>query len=96
MIGLVQIGAHAMADRYAYVTQIGLYLALAWGAAQMAAAWPYRRWLYGIASALIVSVLMGCAWRQTSYWRDSETLWTHTLTCTSQNCSGPLQPRRVS
>ena len=85
MIGLVQIGGHAMADRYTYVTQIGLYLALAWVAAQVAASWPYRRWVYGVASALVVSVLMGCAWRQTSYWRDSETLWTRTLVCTSRN-----------
>ena len=85
MIGLVQVGRHAMADRYAYVTQIGLCLALAWGAAQVAASWPYRRWVYGVASVLVVSLLMGCAWRQTSYWRDSETLWTRTLACTSRN-----------
>ena len=85
MIGLVQVGSHAMADRYTYVTQIGLYLALAWGAAQVAASWPYRRWVCGVASALVVFVLMGCAWRQTSYWRDSETLWTHALACTSRN-----------
>ncbi len=85
MIGLVQVGWHAMADRYAYVTQIGLYLALAWGAAQVAASWPYRRWVCGVASALVVLVLMGCAWRQTAYWRDGETLWTQTLACTSRN-----------
>ena len=34
---------------------------------------------------LVLVVLMGCAWRQTSFWRDSETLWNHTLACTSQN-----------
>ncbi len=85
MIGLVQVGWHAMADRYAYLTQIGLYLALAWVAAQVAASWPYRRWVYGVASALVVSLLMGCAWRQTTYWRNSETLWTRTLARTSRN-----------
>ena len=66
-----------MADRYTYLPQIGLCIALAWGAAEITAAWPYRRWACGVASALIVASLMGCAWRQTSYWRDSETLWTH-------------------
>ena len=35
--------------------------------------------------ALVLTALMQCAWRQTSYWSDSETLWTHTLACTSQN-----------
>ncbi len=34
---------------------------------------------------LVLTVLMGCAWRQVSFWRDSETLWTHTLACTSRN-----------
>ncbi len=85
MIGLVQMGTHAQSDRYTYVTQIGLYLVLAWGAGQIAASWPHRRWVFGLASAAVVAGLMGCAWRQTSYWRDSETLWSHALACTSRN-----------
>ena len=85
MIGLVQIGTHAQSDRYTYVTQIGLYLVLAWGAGQIAASWPHRRWVFGLASAAVVAGLMVCAWRQTSYWRDSETLWSHALACTSRN-----------
>jgi Flp pilus assembly protein TadD len=85
VIGLVQVGLQAMADRYTYLTQIGLYIALAFGVAHACRSWPYRRWVCGIASVLIVAVLMGCAWRQTSFWYDSETLWTHTLACTSRN-----------
>ncbi len=85
VIGIVQVGTQAMADRYTYLTQIGPYLALAWGTAQAVAGWPYRRWVCGIASASVLAVLMGCAWRQTSFWRDSETLWNHTLACTSRN-----------
>jgi tetratricopeptide (TPR) repeat protein len=85
MIGLVQVGQHAMADRYTYLAQIGLYVALAWGAAQVVTSWPHRRWMCGIASALLLAVLMGCAWRQTCFWHDNETLWTHTLACTSPN-----------
>jgi protein O-mannosyl-transferase len=85
VIGLVQAGSHAKADRYTYLPQIGLTIALAWGVMFVVRSWPYRRWLCGIASALVVAALMGCAWRQTTFWRDSETLWTHTLACTSQN-----------
>ncbi|MGO9108145.1 MAG: tetratricopeptide repeat protein [Thermoguttaceae bacterium] len=90
VIGLVQVGGQAMADRYTYLTQIGLYTALAWGAAQVAASWRYwrrpnRRWPLAAVSALVVAGLMVCAWQQTRYWRDSETLWIHTLACTSQN-----------
>ena len=85
VIGLVQVGTQAMADRYTYLPQIGLCIALAWGAAQAVASWPYRRWACGAGSALVLAVLMACAWRQTTFWRDSEALWKHTLDCTSRN-----------
>ena len=72
---VVQVGIQAMADRFTYLPQIGLCIALAWGAADASRSWPYRRWACGVAAALVLAVLMGCAWRQTSFWRDSETLW---------------------
>jgi tetratricopeptide (TPR) repeat protein len=86
VIGLVQVGSQAMADRYTYLTQIGLYIALAWGAERISRRWPYRRWVGGVISVLVVTNLAWCAWQQVSYWKDDETLWTHTLACTSQNC----------
>ena len=83
--GLLQVGSQAMADRYTYLPQIGLCIAIAWGASQATRSWPRRAWACGVASALAVATLMGCAWRQTSYWRDSETLWNRALDCTEQN-----------
>ncbi len=85
VIGLVRVGLHSMADRYTYLPQIGLSIAVTWGAAQLVVSWRHRFRMYGAAAALAVLVLMGLAWRQTSYWRDSETLWTHTLAHTTQN-----------
>jgi Flp pilus assembly protein TadD len=85
VIGLVQVGSQQMADRYTYLPQIGLCIALVWGAAQAVASWPSHRWLFGAGSALVLAILMSCAWRQTTYWRDSETLWNHALACTSRN-----------
>jgi len=85
VIGLVQVGSQAMADRYTYLTQIGLYMAFAWGAARVASSWPSHRWLFAAVPALVLAGLMVCAWQQTRYWRDSQSLWTHTLACTSQN-----------
>ncbi len=85
VIGLVQQGSQARADRFTYLPQIGLYVALAWGAADVCRSWPHRRWVCGAASALVLAVLMGCAWRQTSFWCDSQTLWTHALACTTGN-----------
>jgi tetratricopeptide (TPR) repeat protein len=85
VVGLVQVGTQALADRYTYLPGIGLCIALAWAAAQFSTAWTYRSWAGGIVSALVLAALMVCAWRQTSLWRNSETLWTHALSCTSRN-----------
>ncbi len=85
VIGLVQVGSHAMADRYTYLPQIGLCIAIGWGVAQAIASWRSRAWVCGAVSVLAVVILMGCAWQQTSYWRNSETLWNRDLACTSQN-----------
>ena len=85
VIGLLQVGCTSRADRFTYLPQIGLAIALIWGAADLCRAWPYRRWASGVASALILPVLLGCAFRQTSFWCDGETLWTRTLALTSQN-----------
>ena len=74
--GLLQFGIFTHADRFTYLPQIGIAVALAWGAADLCRRWPYRRAVCGVASLLILAVLAGCAWRQASFWRDSETLWT--------------------
>jgi tetratricopeptide (TPR) repeat protein len=85
VIGLVQVGAQAHADRYTYLPQIGLYLMLAWGAADLPLPNSWRRPLLASLAALVMVALMGCAWVQTGYWRDSETLWRHALDCTDRN-----------
>jgi tetratricopeptide (TPR) repeat protein len=76
---LVQLSEYGMADRYTYLPQIGVCVAIAWGAAAIGRAWPQRRWLWGTLAVVVVGGLMGCAGRQVSYWRDSETLWSHAL-----------------
>ena len=89
MIGLVPIGAHARADRYTYLPQIGLCIAfvwgLRWGVQWLFGDWPYRDWLYGVGCSLLAAGLMACGWQQTSYWQDSERLWRHAVDCNEQN-----------
>jgi tetratricopeptide (TPR) repeat protein len=85
VIGIVQVGSQMMADRFTYLPQIGPCIALAWGLADVRRSWPSRRRLWGVGAALSLAFLMGCAWRQTTFWQDSETLWTHALACNSQN-----------
>jgi len=85
VIGIVQVGAQARADRYTYLPQIGLYLLLTWATADLCAGWRYRRVMLGGGATIILIALIFCARAQTSYWRTSESLWTHTLVCTSDN-----------
>jgi tetratricopeptide (TPR) repeat protein len=85
VIGLVQTGVQSRADRYTYLPQIGLYILLTWAAFDVSAAWRRRRLVFGTAVTAVLAALMVCAWIQTSHWRNSESLWTHTIACTSQN-----------
>ncbi|MBN1395580.1 MAG: tetratricopeptide repeat protein [Pirellulales bacterium] len=85
VIGLVPFGTQAMADRFTYLPQIGLCIALVWGADELTRRWPYRRWICGIISATAICALAICAWRQTGFWRESETIWRRTIACTSDN-----------
>jgi len=85
VIGLVQVGAQARADRYMYLPLIGPSLALAWASIELTGESLIRRRLCGMAWLLVLVALTAMASQQASYWRDSETLWTHALTATSRN-----------
>lgn len=83
--GFVQISYYAHADRYTYLPQIGLYVAIVWAIRDLTASWRYRVQLLTPVAGAIIAVYMACAWKQTTYWRNDETLWKHTLACTSGN-----------
>lgn len=85
VIGIVQVGAQARADRYTYLPQIGLYLMATWTIADLSVALRYRRQILAATAAIVIAALASLAWIQNTYWRDSETLWTHTLAVTSNN-----------
>ncbi len=85
VIGIVQISYYAHADRYTYLPQIGLYVLLTWTAADLCAGWRHRRVVLSGLSTIILAASIFCARTQTSYWRNGESLWTHTLACTSDN-----------
>ena len=74
-----------MADRFMYLPQIGICVALVWGTAHVAGPWVCRRLPLAAIAVLVVAGSMVCAWQQTSHWRDSVRLWTHTLACPAKN-----------
>ncbi|MBA2432664.1 MAG: tetratricopeptide repeat protein [Chthoniobacterales bacterium] len=85
VIGLVQVGGQAMADRYHYLPSIGLFLALVFGTAELVRARDVPR-PAAVAVALLVLLTCGTLTaRQASRWRDSETLFRHTLAVTPDN-----------
>jgi len=85
VIGLVQVGAQAMADRYTYLPQIGLLIVLAWGAREAVERRRISPRAAAAVAALAVFLWMVCAFQQTTYWRDNEILWRRVLSCTAKN-----------
>jgi tetratricopeptide (TPR) repeat protein len=85
VIGLVQVGGQAHADRYTYLPQIGFVLAIVWGIKELTASWHWRRPLLVATSFGLIAALTAVAWQQTSYWRTDESLWEHAIACTSGN-----------
>jgi len=85
VIGLVQVGAQALADRYAYLTLIGLFIMIAWGVPVLWGKMNLPRiGLYLIVAISLLMLLKG-SWFQNRYWRNSIELFSHTLNMTSNN-----------
>jgi len=84
VIGIVQVGSQAMADRYAYIPLIGIFVMVVWRTAE-ADCLAYPRPLRIAAVTLILLGLSALTWRQVGFWRDPLSLWTHTVQVTHEN-----------
>ena len=85
MLGIVQVGVQAMADRYAYISFIGLFIMICWGAAELAQRWSAPQILLPSASVVWLLLLAVLAHRQITLWQSDEALWKHTLQFTANN-----------
>ena len=85
MIGLVDIGVHAMADRYAYIPLLGIFVIVSWGAADLIKRWHVPTAVTAAGTVAILLALGIALHRQASFWSDNVTLWTHTLEITEAN-----------
>lgn len=85
VIGIIQVGMQSRADRYTYLPGIGLAIALVWGFAELTTSWRYKKQVLTGTAVTISLALVACTWSQVGYWRDSETLWKHTIAVTSNN-----------
>jgi tetratricopeptide (TPR) repeat protein len=85
VIGLVQFGVQAMADRYTYLPSIGLFIMIAWGACELLTGWRYQRIGLAITAGIVLTGMLLCTRMQLRHWRNSFTLFEHTLKATKNN-----------
>jgi tetratricopeptide (TPR) repeat protein len=85
VLGVVQVGSHAMADRYTYLPLVGLFIMIAWGGADCAEQWPrLRPALVLVAAALVLAGIVATR-AQARHWRTSDALFTRALTVAPRN-----------
>lgn len=85
VIGLVQVGSQAMADRYTYLPSIGIFIMLGWGSGELLARWRYKKIVFGITASVVVAVLLVLTRLQTGNWEHSLSLFGHSLDVTENN-----------
>jgi Flp pilus assembly protein TadD len=85
VIGLVQVGTQAMADRYTYVPLIGLFIVIAWCVPNILAGWRYRRVVLSMSAGLLLSILMIVTRLQVRHWQNDITLFEHSVNVTANN-----------
>ncbi len=85
VIGLIQVGAQAMADRYSYNTLTGIFIIIAWGVPDLLAKWPRLKTALRVSSLVILAALAVQTYRQQQYWKDTITLSQHAIKVTNNN-----------
>jgi Flp pilus assembly protein TadD len=85
VIGLVQNGSYARADRYTYIPLIGLLIMAAWGVPELLKKWRFQKEVLFALSTVTILCFLIVTWTQIGYWQNSITLFDHTLKVTDHN-----------
>lgn len=85
MIGLIQVGEQARADRYMYISLVGIFVAAIWGSADVLRRRRISPALVAAACAVVLATLSVATFQQVGRWRNSETLWNYTMSVTDRN-----------
>ena len=81
---IVQTGRHGMADRYAYIPLIGIFIIVAWGLPELMAKWRYRDKFLILLAGIYFPILMVTTWNQVSHWKNSITIFKHVTRVTDK------------
>ena len=87
VIGAVQVGQQAMADRYTYIPLIGLFLLVAWGLPSLLARWQLPASLLALPAVMVVAACTVCTAMQVAVWHDSIALWEHSCKVTPESAT---------
>jgi protein O-mannosyl-transferase len=85
VIGLVQVGNQSMADRYTYIPLIGLFFIISWGIPEIAQRWRNYKKILTIIATISLTILIPVTYIQAGYWKNSITLYEHTIKVTENN-----------
>ena len=85
VIGFIQVGLQAKADRYTYIPLIGIFIIIAWGIPDLLTKFRYKVPVLVVSAAAILIVYAVTTYYQVGYWRNSESIYNHTLNVTENN-----------
>jgi len=84
VIGFITVGHHLIADRYAYLSLIGIFVIIAWGVPELLKEWHYRKNVLKASAGILILTLMPITWIQVSHWKSSITVFKHAIKVTDK------------
>ena len=84
VIGFITLGPHLIADRYAYLPLIGIFVIIAWGVPELLKEWHYRKNVLKASAGILILTLMPITWIQVSHWKSSITVFKHAIKVTDK------------
>jgi len=84
VIGFITLGPHLIADRYAYLPLIGIFVIIAWGVPELLKEWHYRKNVLKASAGILILTLMLITWIQVSHWKSSITVFKHAIKVTDK------------
>jgi len=88
VIGFIPLGHHLIADRYAYLPLIGIFVIIAWGVPELLKEWHYRKNVLKASAGILILTLMPITWIQVSHWKSSITVFKHAIRVTDKKYPG--------
>jgi len=88
VIGFITLGPHLIADRYAYLSLIGIFVIIAWGVPELLKEWHYRKNVLKASAGILILTLMPITWIQVSHWKSSITVFKHAIRVTDKKYPG--------